>query len=222
MKSASNVRHPSSVVRRQLRQRLKTFCVMALFLIPAVAFASTDSDRLFETVTMSDVTYTQLKKLAKVGFLTDADSAYPLTRYDVARRLLKAREKAGEIVVAQADDMELPPPPGEGEVSDTSSSSSGSDELMAPGESSAAAPTQTDAEAIAEALKTLRTLEEAYKWAVDRVKGKLKTVQTKANDVDAQQYDLRKRLKGMDQFPKVAVHGTGRFYALSNQYSGAV
>lgn len=216
MKSASKSRCKALGARFQARQRLKIFCAIALLLIPAVTFAAVESDRLFETVTLNDGTYSQLQKLAQAGLLSKDEAAYPLTRYDVARRLLKAREKAGEIVVAQAD-MEIPPPP-EGEISP--SASTGSDELMAPGDASASAPKQTDAEAIAGALKTLHSLEEAYKWEVDRVKGKLKAVQTKANEVDSQQYDLRKRLKGMEQFPKVAVHGLGRYFAYSYQLSG--
>src|SRR5581483_4828827 len=33
-------------------------------------------------------------------------------------------------------------------------------------------------------------------------------------------YDLRKRLKGIDQFPTIAVHGLGRAYELGTQHGG--
>ena len=207
-----------AVDSQQLKRQLINFCTaILLFVAPAVWADS--ADKLFETVPLGDTTYSQLRDLAKAGLIKAKEVEAPLTRYDVVQRILKAHQKYDGLVVAQAD-MEIPPPPADGQTPAAASS----DELQAPGSekvSAQAAANDDSPEGLAKAAKSLRSLDEAYQYELKAVKGRLKAVQDRAANVDADQYDLRKRIVGIEQFPTVAVHGVGRFSLMSNQYDTA-
>ncbi len=198
--------------------RLRMAVLLVLFLFGTISIVQAASDNLFDTVPSTDVTYKHLKKLAKAGLLTVTDSEAPLTRYDVVQRILKAHRKYDELVVAQAD-MEIPPPPADGQVPPASSS----DELQAPGSEKASAQATPDESpaGLAKAAESLHSLDEAYQYELKAVKDRLKAVRDRADNVDADQYDLRKRIKGIEQFPTVAIHGVGRINLMSNQFDTA-
>ncbi|HTC22267.1 MAG TPA: hypothetical protein VK859_15525, partial [bacterium] len=118
-----------------------------------------------------------------------------------------------EIVVAQAD-MDIPPPP------DANAPASSNDTIAAPTTQTEATAAANDEAARAQAIKSLNSLEEAYQYELKLVKDKVQALTDKVNDIDAQQYDLRKRIKGISQFPTIAVHGLGRFLGYAQQYSG--
>lgn len=72
---------------------------------------------------------------------------------------------------------------------------------------------QEDA-ARAEAIKNLTSLEEAYQYELKFVKDKVAGLKAKVDDLDGQLFDLRKRLKGVEQYPTIAVHGLGRAFGV--------
>lgn len=221
---------------------LRSKILLAAFLVflPLSARAGDDvRPDLFSTVPVGDITYTQLRQLVEAGFLSPGDLAPTLTRYDVAELILKAESQ--EIVVAQAD--AIPPPPSDNSSSSNATSTSpansssttkpaGSNdmELPSPGdvigpnsaaEATAPATVDTGAQEEAarlEAIKSLNSLEEAYEFELKLVKDKVDALSGKVDDVDAEQYDLRKRIKGISQFPTVAVYGYGRAFGLADQF----
>ena len=177
------------------------------------------TDTPFMIVPKGDMTYSQLQQLAQAGWLTEGDVAPgELTRFDVARLVVKAERNSNEFIVAQAqatpssEDMLLPPPPEEGSTG-TATKLSGEEgpTTLTPAQKAAAR---------AAAEKSLRSLEEAYQYELKSVKDQFNSLETQANQVDADQYDLRKHLKGITQYPTLAIHGTGRAFGLSQQYSG--
>jgi len=201
----------------RLRGEMGLGCLLLLFLSLGTVWGASPDD-LFSVVPLKDATYSRLEDLAKAGLLPASDAEAPLTRYDVVQRILKAHRKYDEIVVAQAD-MEIPPPPADGQTAPASSS----DELQAPGSekaSSQATPDESPA-GLAKAAQSLHSLDEAYQYELKSVKDRLKAVQDRVASVDADQYDLRKRIMGIEQFPTVAVHGVGRASLYSNQYDTA-
>ncbi len=189
------------------------FLLLALWLfLPIVASAALGDD-FFTVVPLGDPTYAELKKLAQAGWISNSDLAPSLTRFDVTQLILEAEKKRDEIVVAQAD-MDIPPPP------DANSSASNSDVIAAPTTQTQATAAATEEATRAQAIQSLNSLEEAYQYELKLVKDKVQALTDKVNDIDAQQYDLRKRLMGISQFPTIAVHGLGRFLGFAQQYSG--
>jgi len=224
-----------------LRSKIILFALSAF--LPLSVWAGNDArPDLFSTVPAGDITYTQLKQLADAGLLSPKDLSPSLTRFDVAELILKAESR--EIVVAQAD--EIPPPPGDNSTSSSTAPASPSKpssaapagsndmELPSPGdvigpnsaaEANAPATVDTGAQEEAarlEAIKSLHSLEDAYQFELKLVKDKVEALRGKVDDADAQQYDLRKRIKGISQFPTIAVYGYGRAWGIVNQVSGPV
>ena len=222
-----------------LRSKILPFVLISL--VPFAAKAGNNAADLFSTVPAGDITYTQLNQLAQAGLLPSKDLAPLLTRFEVAQLILKAEAKADEIVVAQAD--EIPPPPSDttsttsspspappaapatSEVPATSNDmelSSPEDVIGANSASEVNAPTtQTGAQEEAarlEAIKNIHSLEEAYQYELKLVKDKVAALKDKVDDADAQQYDLRKRIKGISQFPTIAVYGLGRATGIVDQF----
>jgi hypothetical protein len=217
-------------------------------LLPALLFAllwtgaQAQTPGLFSVVPAGDPTYAELKQLAQAGWIPQSGLASSLTRYDVARLIQKAEDSEKTIVLAQAD--LIPPPPAEGAEAPASGAAASpgiavpsavppppSDEsvIAAPQAVSAApqaagtAPALTPAQEKAlreQAIRNLNSLEEAYQFELKEVKDKLDALRKGADDTDAEQYELRKRLKGITQFPTIAVHGLGRAFGLSQQFSG--
>jgi hypothetical protein len=71
-----------------------------------------------------------------------------------------------------------------------------------------------------EAIKNLNSLEEAYRYELKFVKDKVDGLKAKVDDLDGQLYDLRKRLKGIEQYPTIAVHGLGRAFGKFEEVDG--
>ncbi len=179
-------------------------------------------ENLFSTVPDRDVTYQQLGQLAKAGLLEKEDVVAPLTRFDVARSILKAQKKYDELVVAQAD-MEIPPPPENGAAAAAPADQSAAAPGAAPGSPNGAPATEVDDEAsLAKAAENLHSLKEAYDSELTKLKDKLKSLQDAADQADVDQFDLRKRIKGITQFPSVSVHGLGRAFGYSQQRWGSI
>ncbi len=203
--------------------KIWTLAVLSIIL-PAAALAGGD---LFSVVPPGDATYAQLSQLEKAGLLPDGESSKVLTRFEVARKILQAQEKYGEIVVAQADD--IPPPPGDTDsLAPTTAPASPAVLSAAPAASAPApppaapavvpaAPSQAE---LAQAEKNLHSLAEAYQFELKRVEDEVKSRESRAAAVDASQYDIFQRLKGFTDYPNVAFHGLGRAFAFSRQYYG--
>lgn len=228
-----------------MNSRSKIVLIALLSLMPFSARAGNDTPDLFSTVPAGDITYRQLNQLAQAGLILPKDLAPSLTRFEVAQLIRKAQSKADEIVVAQAD--EIPPPPADNSSTAsspapaspatkpqaTTPSASNDMELSSPGDVIGAnsatevnAPTtQTNAQEEAarlEAIKSLHSLEDAYQFELKLVKEKVAALKDKVDDADAQQYDLRKRIKGISQFPNIAVYGLGRAFGMAQEYTGSV
>ncbi len=195
-----------------LRSKLTLLLLVLCLCLPIGARAASGED-FFTVVPSGDPTYSELKKLADAGWISNNDLAPSLTRFDVAQLILKAEKKCGEIVVAQAD-MDIPPPP------DANAAASNSDVIAAPTTQTQATTAATEEATRAQAIQSLNSLEEAYQYELKLVKDKVQALTDKVNDIDAQQYDLRKRIMGISQFPTIAVHGLGRFLGYAQQFSG--
>lgn len=195
-----------------LRSKLFLLLFALGFGLPMMAEAALGDD-FFTVVPSGDPTYSELKKLADAGWISNNDLAPSLTRYDVTQLILKAEKSRDEIVVAQAD-MDIPPPP------DANAPASSSDVIAAPTTQTQATAAATEEATRAQAIQSLNSLEDAYQYELKLVKDKVQALTDKVNDIDAQQYDLRKRIMGISQFPTIAVHGLGRAFGLVQQYSG--
>ncbi len=88
---------------------LKRFALALAVLWTGGWACASQLDGLFSVVPAGDPTYVQLGDLEKAGLLVPGASQGPLTRYEVAERVFQAREQFHEIVVAQADEIPLPP-----------------------------------------------------------------------------------------------------------------
>ena len=190
---------------------------MAAFSVFSFAKPLQATEDPFAEVPKGVPAYSELQQLAQAGWLSGQDVApADLTRFDVARLVEKAERHSGEIVVAQATsspgDMLLPPPPEEG-----STGTAAKTEAEA-GPTTLTAAQKAQARAAAE--KSLHNLEEAYQYELKMVKDQLKSIQDEAAQVDSDQYDLRKHLKGITQYPTLAIHGVGRAFGISQQFSG--
>ncbi len=185
---------------------------MALFLSLPMAAGAASGDDFFTVVPTGDPTYAELKHLAEAGWISNKDLAPSLTRYDVTQLILKAEKNRDGIVVAQAD-MDIPPPP------DANAPASSADIIAAPTTQTEATAAATEEATRTQAIQSLNSLEDAYQYELKLVKDKVQALTDKVNDIDAQQYDLRKRIKGISQFPTIAVHGMGRAYGFSQQYN---
>lgn len=190
--------------------------ILALLSVLAASGPIQASQDIFSTVPAGDATYAELKQLAQAGWLSAKDmEPSTLTRFDVAQLIVKAEKNSDEIVVAQAspspsssDDTLLPPP--ENVQAGAAATTAGPSTLTA---------TQKQAARTA-ALKSLHSLEEAYQYEVKKLKDQVAGLQTKSDEVNSEQYDLWKHLTGISQYPTIALHGLGRAFGLSQQFSG--
>ncbi len=214
MKSPSNKNSDQSPgIRCQLKNRLffiSTLAFLSTLILDKPLLASQD---LFSIVPAGDAAYGELKQLAQAGWLSNKDVApSTLTRFEVAELIVKAEKNSGEIVVAQntsaSDDTLLPPP--ENIQAGTAATPTGPVTLT---------PAQKAATR-EEAVKSLHSLEEAYQYELKKVKDQVKDAEAKADEVDSSQYDLLKHLNGISQNPTIALHGLGRAFGLSQEFSG--
>jgi len=203
-----------------MNSRFKIWALAAFLVLGGAAFlrAETEPSRLFETVADNDKVYGQLRLLADAGILDASDAVAPLTRYDVAKRIQKARVKYDAIVVAMTA-ADVPPPPEDDK------------KLPEAGKAPEASANASEAEAaevvvpepkeisIEDAASTLHSLEEAYQFELKVLKDRIQALKDKTDDLEAQQYATRKKVKSLLYAPKAALHGVGRAFASSSQYS---
>ncbi len=206
----------------------------------AAAFAS---EGIFSVVPSNDMTYLQLGQLEKAGLLSPGDSQGPLTRFEVAQRVAKARDQYREIVVAQADEIPLPPDLGEPSLPSTSSSAppvaavpaSPAPAPVSPADSSvpeippvaqaavpaAVTPTATPEDPLkwSKIAATLNSLEDAYQYELKDIQTPVKGLADKTQDLENAQYDLLKRIKGITEYPTIAWHGLGRVFGAVQRLS---
>src|ERR1035441_7476572 len=76
--------------------------VLGLVWGQALAALGASSENIFSVVPEGDPTYGQLRQLSAAGLLSPQEAVAPLSRYDVAKRLVEARDRYGSWVVAQA------------------------------------------------------------------------------------------------------------------------
>jgi hypothetical protein len=207
--------------------RFLTVTAMTLVMGPGL-FAATppqgDPAVLFSTVPMGDPTYSQLSQLEETGLLPAGAAQPPLTRYEVARDILMAQNRYHQIVVADADTDMLPSVEDLGNAgattapgADTTSTASGTATTVSVTPS---APVTESDEDLAKAAQTLTSLQDAYQYELKAVKGQKDSTLKSSSDVEAGQYDLWKRLKGISEYPTVAWHGLGRAFQITQQYYG--
>jgi hypothetical protein len=167
------------------------FCVLG-----GTALQAATLDSLFTVVPPTDPVYGQLRQLSEAQLLTPQESQGPLTRFDVAMDILKARDHYEGIVVADAQPMR----------------SAGT--LVTP-----ASPRPAPA-VIYKAGVILHDLEDTYRYELSQLKDSIQALGKSLDDLEAKEYGLRKRLKGMEEFPTLAIHGLGRAFGYTQQYSG--
>jgi hypothetical protein len=196
--------------------------VMAPALFAAQVPGTTPAiDALFSTVPMGDPTYSRLSQLEKTGLLPTGAAEAPLTRYEVAQDILTAQSRYDKIVVAQADTDMLPSVEdlsGAGTTTATGTDSSAATAASAAPE--AGAPVTESDEDLSKAAQNLTSLQDAYQYELKAVQGQKDSTLKASSDVEAGQYDLWKRLKGISEYPTVAWHGVGRAFGVSQQYYG--
>jgi hypothetical protein len=175
-------------------------------------------DVLFSTVPTGDSTYDRLNQLEKTGLLPAGASRAPLTRYEVAQDILTAQSRYQQIVVAAADTDMLPAVEDLGNAGTTTAAPA--TDTAAPSVSTPSAPvTETDDD-LKQAAQNLTSLQDAYQYELKAVQATKDATLKSSADVDAGQYDVWKRLKGISEYPTVAWHGVGRAFAISQQYYG--
>ncbi len=193
------------------------------FFLAQVKSVALAGDNLFTVVPANDSTYESLQQLEQAGLLTSGSSRAPLTRFEVAGLIMKAQKKYDEIVVADSD-LDLPAP---SDMTITPPISTPTPAAAAPAAAVPAktavptlSPTPDEAVVLAQALKSLHNLKEAYQYELDRVKGDVKMTEDQETTVENSQYALWKRLQGITEYPTITWHGLGRAFGISRQYWG--
>ncbi|HVM33077.1 MAG TPA: hypothetical protein VMU88_08085, partial [bacterium] len=169
---------------------------------------------LFAVVPAVDPTYEKLGQLEKAGLLPPGASGAPLTRYEVARDIVSAQDRYRVLVVAQADSSLLP------SVDDLNAATTSVAPAVTPTAAAPAAPVTESDEDLAKAALTLTSLQDAYQYELKAVQASKDGVLKDADGINAAQYDLWKRLKGIEEYPTVAWHGLGRAFEISRLYYG--
>jgi hypothetical protein len=182
---------------------------------PLWAADSTGVSDLFAVVQAQDATYAQLDQLEKAGLLPAGSSRAPLTRYEVAEDILTAKNRYQQIALASDDAAMLP------SVDDLSAATTSAPAPDAgTSASAAAAPVTESDEDLQKAALSLGSLQEAYQYELKAVQGSKDSVLKDADGLNAAQYDIWKRLKGIEEYPTVAWHGLGRAFLINQQYYG--
>jgi hypothetical protein len=197
---------------------------LVLFLGATDASRASDRAQLFSIVPSGDPAYASLKVLENDGLLAAGDAKGPLTRFEMAQRIFKAEKNYQEIVVAQAD-MDLPPPPPDAGTplppGDNAANAAGTPNnagsLSSP---EGALPLWKDPQKVAEAEKNLHGLQEAYDFELKLVRDQKTDLETKIEKAEADQFDLWKSVKGIEEYPSISIHGTARAFAWGEQYFG--
>lgn len=202
-----------------------TILILLSFGLAGGAFAAAAAGNPFAVVPAGDPTYAELRQLETAGLLPAGASQGPLTRFEVAERVFSAQRNYKEIVVAQAD-SDIPPPPDDNSAAasspDTGTTGNSTAETAAPSAETSNTPgfkPETDAD-LAQAEQNLHSLQDAYQYELKVYKDGVKGVQDREAGLEAAQYDLWKRLKGITEYPTITVHGLGRAFGISQQYYG--
>ena len=176
---------------------------------------------LFSTVPMGDPTYGRLSELEKTGLLPAGAAQPPLTRYEVAQDILTAQSRYHQIVVADADTDMLPSVEDLGNAGVTTAPGADTSTAASAAAASGSSEPVTESDAdLAKAAQTLMSLQDAYQYELKAVQGQKDSTLKASSDVEAGQYDLWKRLKGISEYPTVAWHGLGRAFQITRQYYG--
>lgn len=184
------------------------------------AFATELSPQpLFSTVPVGDPTYNQLQQLEKTGLLSSGASQPPLTRYEVAQDILTAQARYKEIVVAQVDMNMLPSVEDLSNTGSAAATDSNSPAVTGAPTTASSSVTESD-EDLEKAAASLNSLEDAYQYELKSVQGTRDSTLKDASDMENEQYELWKRLKGITEYPTVAWHGLGRAFLITQQYNG--
>jgi hypothetical protein len=188
----------------KLHSKTILFTVWLLSLALGLAFgrAWAGETGLFSPVASEDATYPQLQRLARAGLLPENEVTPPLTRYEVAKLIFKARKNFSEIRLAQAgkdsDDTLI----------ETTQETTGTLET---GEQAV--------ENLEETAKSLNSLEDAYQHELKAIQDGKKSLGDRLEQAETDQSDIAKRLKGFKERRSVSIHGLGRAWGLSRQYS---
>jgi hypothetical protein len=175
---------------------------------------------LFSTVPMGDPTYSRLSQLEKTGLLPAGAAEAPLTRYEVAQDILMAQSRYDKIVVAQADTDMLPSVEDLSAAGTTTATGTDSAAAVSTAAPEPSAPVTESDEDIRKAAQNLTSLQDAYQYELKAVQGQKDSTLKTSSDVEAGQYDVWKRLKGISEYPTVTWHGVGRAFGISQQYYG--
>ncbi len=180
-----------------MKSASKTYSLLllAVLFLGSPLRAADSSNSIFSAVPGNDPVYAQLQQLADAGLLSPMDVRAPLTRFDVAQDILKAQSKYDGIVVADAQ-------------TGTAVGQGGTPYAQR-------APT-----VIYKAGVVLHNLEETYRYELSKLNESIQTLSSSVQDLENQEFALRKRVKGIDQYPTIAIHGLGRAFGFTQQYSG--
>ncbi len=151
----------------------------------AVPGVRAESARLFEIVPAGDPTYAGLKKLEAAGLLQTRALDGSLTRYDVAARLIEARQHRGEIVLAQVDLQSLPSLDEGAEIPTTVEQAQGVD-------------------------STLSSLEGAFQAELNDLQTSAKDLKERTGALEEAQTRTRRKILGIRNLPSVRLNGVGR------------
>jgi len=165
---------------------------------------------LFDQVPSGDPTFTQFHRLEKWGLLPQGTVHEPATRYEAAEWIVEGRRRAEEkglMVVAQlTDDLDLSGPSVVIEHHDKAQPAP--DATPAPaGETSSETSSEPSSE---EVKQTFQTLQEAYDYELGQIKGDVKKVKGRLDDLEAQDYKMWRQVKGLSTNATISLHGFGR------------
>lgn len=73
----------------------------------------------------------------------------------------------------------------------------------------------------AKLAETLNSLQEAYQYELQEIQTPVKALDDKTTTLENAQYDLLKRLKGIDEYPTIAWHGLGRMFGAAQRYTNS-
>ena len=186
---------------------------------PLWAADSTGVTDLFAVVQAQDATYAKLSQLEKAGLLPAGSSRAPLTRYEVAEDILTAKNRYQQIALA-SDDASMLPSVDDLSAATTSAPAADAGTSAATGVAAPAAPVTESDEDLQKAALSLNSLQDAYQYELKAVQGSKDSVLKDADGLNAAQYDIWKRLKGVEEYPTVAWHGLGRAFLINQQYYG--
>jgi hypothetical protein len=74
----------------------------------------------------------------------------------------------------------------------------------------------------AKLAETLNSLEDAYQYELKDIQTPVKDLDDKTTTLENEQYDLLKRLKGIDEYPTIAWHGLGRVFGAGERLTSTI